>query len=106
MADSMFDSVDVSGVGPADTAFYTAAVPGVLMSLRVSNTYKSTLPISFWIQRGTAKIQVASGVRVKSGEPKDLIEGSKVAIQAGDVIHGSTPLANTFSGALSVYKDQ
>lgn len=103
---SLFDSKDLSGLGPNPVALYTAATPCVLMSLKANNVYKSTLPVSFWIQRGANVIKIVTGARVKAGDSRELLEGSKVAIEQGDVVFGSTPIAGTFSGVLSIFKDQ
>lgn len=102
----LFDSQPVVNIGTVQTQIYAPAVDGVAMSCLITNTNYATLPVSVWIDRGGIIIDLTKGgLRIDAGESKDVLNGSKVAIKAGDIVYARCPIANVLTGLLSAYKD-
>lgn len=102
----LFDSNLVVNVGSTPTLLYAPGTDGVTMSCLLSNSFYGTLPLSVWIDRAGAIVNLAAGVRVNSGDTYEVLIGSKVAMKAGDKLYAQCPQAGAFTGVLSAYKDQ
>jgi hypothetical protein len=102
----LFDSNLVVSVGSTPTLIYQPDTDGVTMSCLLSNNFYGTLPLTVWIDRADAIVNLAPGVRVESGQSYEVLVGSKVALKAGDKLYAQCPQAGAFTGVLSAYKDQ
>jgi hypothetical protein len=102
----LFDSGLVVSVGATPTLIYQPTSDGVAMSCLLSNGHYGTLPLAVWIDRAGVTVNLAAGVRVRAGDSREVLAGSKVALKAGDRVYASCPLAGAFSGVLSAYKDK
>lgn len=97
-----FKSTATRNLGASATTIHTASAGTVVIGLSAANVYSSELPIDVWHKRGSNQTKILQQFRIGPGETKELMQGNKIVLEAGDELVASTALANGFDLLVSV----
>lgn len=102
-----FDNGILTNVGATEATVYTAPSggPHLLISVIATNIYGAGLGINIKVVRGANTIWLAHNRRLGSDETVDILMGSKVSLEAGDVIKASAAVDDAFSVIATITED-
>lgn len=97
-----FKSTATRNLGATPTTIHAAISGTVVIGLSAANIYGSELPIDVWHKRLSNQTRILQQFRVGPGETKELMQGNKIVLEAGDELVASTAVANGFDILVSV----
>lgn len=102
-----FDNGILANVGSTEATVYTAPAggPHLLISIIATNKYGAGLGINIKVVRGGDTVWLAHNRRIGTDESVDILMGSKVSLEAGDVIKASAAVDNAFSVIATITED-
>lgn len=105
-----FETSYVTNVGKTEQTLYSAPTgltgKHLIVSMMVTNTFGSALPITVKMVRGTDEIFLAYNKRILANDTVDLlINNSKVMIFEYDEVKVSAPADNAFSIIMTVVEE-
>lgn len=102
-----FDNGILANVGSAEATVYTAPAggPHLLISVIATNIYGAGLGINIKVVRGSDTIWLAHNRRIGTDESVEILMGSKVSLEAGDVIKASAAVDDAFSVIATITED-
>lgn len=102
-----FDNGILANVGTTEAAIYTAPAggPHLLISVIATNIYGAGLGINIKVVRGGTTIWLAHNRRISTDESNEILMGSKVSLEAGDIIKASAAVDNAFSVIATITED-
>lgn len=102
-----FDNGILANVGTTEAAIYTAPAggPHLLISVIATNIYGAGLGINIKVVRGGTTIWLAHNRRISTDESNEILMGSKVSLEAGDIIKASAAADNAFSVIATITED-
>ena len=102
-----FDNGIAANVGSTEATVYTAPTggPHLLIGLIATNIYGAGLGITIKLIRGADTIYLAHNKRIETDNTNDILLGSKVSLEAGDVIKASAAVDDAFSVIATITED-
>lgn len=97
-----FKSTATRNLGTAPTTIHAATSGTVVIGLSAANIYGSELPIDVSHKRGSNQTRILQQFRIGPGETKELMQGNKVVLEAGDELVASTAVADGFDILVSI----
>lgn len=98
-----------ANVGTTEQTIYTAPTGATGLHLVVgaiaTNILGSAIPINFKMERGATTIHLAYNRRVLPNDTIDLLVGTKITLEAGDLLKISAPVDNAFSVIITVTEE-
>jgi hypothetical protein len=106
---ALFTNGLAATVGTTEQTIYTApsGATGVhlVVGALATNILGSAIPINFKMIRGADTIHLAHNRRVLPNDTIDLLMGTKITLEAGDLLKISAPVDNAFSAILTVTEE-
>ena len=99
----------VADVGTTEQTIYTAPTGTTGIHLVIgaiaTNVLGSAAPITFKLERGATTIHLANNRRVLPNDTVDLLMGTKISLEANDLLKVSAPLDNAFNVIVTITEE-
>ena len=106
---ALFTNGLAANVGTTEQTIYTAPSGATGIHLVVgaiaTNILGSAIPINLKMERGATTIHLAYNRRVLPNDTVDLLMGTKITLEANDVVKISAPVDNAFSAILTITEE-
>ena len=104
-----FENGLLASVNIVEQTIYTAPSgqtgKHLLMAALATNIYGSAIPITFKLVRNAETIYIAYNQRIQPNTQFDLLQGTKISLDAGDLLKMSAPVDGAFSAIVTVTEE-